>query len=185
MPRLRPESSSETSSIVSGPLPVQSNGGVGSFSSHGALFHCTQPQALRLSDEQVVEQIDVIQDELSFYGYRPVTRALQAQGYDIHHKRVARIMRQQSLGIQPKRRFVRTTDTQHTLAALSTAVLQRRPAPGICVHHRERGSQYANADDRRALDEYGLIASMAVAYPYDHVQAERFMKTLQVEEVYA
>ncbi|WP_158641835.1 hypothetical protein [Candidatus Glomeribacter gigasporarum] len=68
---------------------------------------------------------------------------------------------------------------------MSTAVLQRRPAPGICVHHRDRGSQYANADDRRALDEYGLIASMAVAYPYDHVQAERFMKTLQVEEVYA
>src|SRR5260364_127455 len=85
MPRLRPESSSETSSIVSGPLPVQSNGGVGLFSSHGALFHCTQPQALRLSDEQVVEQIDVIQDELSVYGYRRVTRALQAQGYDSQH----------------------------------------------------------------------------------------------------
>src|SRR5260364_442959 len=113
MPRLRPESSSETSSIVSGPLPVQSNGGVGCFSSHGALFHCTQPQALRLSDELVVEQIDVIQDELSVYGYRRVTRALQAQGYDIHHKRVARIIDRKSVGIQPKRRFVRTTDSQH------------------------------------------------------------------------
>src|SRR5260363_47288 len=31
----------------------------------------------------------------------------------LSRKRVARIMRQQSLGIQPKRRFVRTTDSQH------------------------------------------------------------------------
>ena len=75
-------------------------------------YQAWQP-APNLSDEQVVEQIGAIQDELSGYGYRRVTRTLQAQGYGINHKRVARIMKQHGLGINPKRRFVRTTDSQH------------------------------------------------------------------------
>lgn len=46
-------------------------------------------------------------------------------------------------------------------------------------------AQYANADDRRALHEYGLMSSMSsVANPYDNAQAVSFMKTLKVEEVY-
>ncbi|WP_050009361.1 IS3 family transposase [Candidatus Glomeribacter gigasporarum] len=93
-----------------------------------------------MSDEQVVEQIDVIQDELSVYGYRRVTRALQAQGYDIHHKRVARIMRQQSLGIQPKRRFVRTTDSQHDGAHMPPIYI----ATGCQISQTESGGGYHN-----------------------------------------
>jgi putative transposase len=76
-------------------------------------YYSAQQSAPNLSDEQIVEQIEAIQDELSGYGYRRVTRALRVRGYDINHKRVARLMRQQGLGIKPKRRFVRTTDSQH------------------------------------------------------------------------
>jgi putative transposase len=72
-------------------------------------YYQIQQPAPHLSDEQIVERIEAIQDELSGYGYRRVTRALQAQGYGIHRKRVARIMRQHGLGIKPK---VRTTDSQ-------------------------------------------------------------------------
>jgi putative transposase len=208
-------------------------------------YQARQP-APNLSDEQVIEQIGAIQDELSGYGYRRVTRTLQARGYGINHKRVARIMKQHGLGIKPKRRFVRTTDSQHdwptypnlyrnripdqldrvwvaditylrietgfvylavildacsrkvigyaigrqidtplTLAALKAAVDQRRPVPGTCIHHSDRGCQYASAEYRRALHDHGLIGSMsAVANPYDNAQAESFMKTLKVEEVY-
>ncbi len=47
------------------------------------------------------------------YGYRRVTRALQRDGWSINHKRVLRVMRQESLLCQLKRRFVTTTDARH------------------------------------------------------------------------
>src|SRR5260363_73531 len=76
-------------------------------------YYRAQTQAPNLNDVPLVERIEAIQDELSGYGYRRITRALQAQGYSVNHKRIARIMKQYGLGIKPKRRFVRTTDSQH------------------------------------------------------------------------
>ena len=76
-------------------------------------------------------------------------------------------------------------DTQLTLAALETAVENRQPKPGACIHHSDRGVQYASTAYRRALEDYGLVGSMsAVGNPYHNAQAESFMKTLKVEEVY-
>jgi putative transposase len=48
------------------------------------------------------------------YGYRRVTAALRREGWAVNHKRVLRIMRQESLLCQLKRRFVPTTDSAHT-----------------------------------------------------------------------
>jgi len=76
-------------------------------------------------------------------------------------------------------------DTQLTVAALTAAYEQRRPAPGTCIHHSDRGTQYASAQYREALKRYGLIGSMSsAANPYHNAQAESFMKTLKVEEIY-
>lgn len=47
------------------------------------------------------------------YGYRRVTRALQRDGWSVNHKRILRVMRQESLLCQLKRRFVATTDARH------------------------------------------------------------------------
>lgn len=47
------------------------------------------------------------------YGYRRVTRALQRDGWSVNHKRILRVMRQESLLCQLKRRFVTTTDARH------------------------------------------------------------------------
>lgn len=78
----------------------------------------------------------------------------------------------------------RRIDTPLALAALRSAVESRRPPPG-CIHHTDRGSQYASDTYRRALKEAGLRGSMsAPANPYHNAQAESFMKTLKVEEVY-
>ncbi|WP_102033289.1 DDE-type integrase/transposase/recombinase [Candidatus Glomeribacter gigasporarum] len=35
----------------------------------------------------------------------------------------------------------RQIDTQLTLAALKAAGIQRRPVPGTCIHHSDRGCQ--------------------------------------------
>jgi transposase InsO family protein len=47
------------------------------------------------------------------YGYRRVLAALRRQGMVVNHKRVRRIMREDNLLCLRRRRFVRTTDSDH------------------------------------------------------------------------
>jgi putative transposase len=49
------------------------------------------------------------------YGYRRGTKQLQREGWHVNHKRVLRIMREESLLCRLKRRWVRTTDSAHGL----------------------------------------------------------------------
>lgn len=208
-------------------------------------YYRPAPQDGRLTDDALVALIGNIQDELPGYGYRRLTHELQRRGFPVNHKRVSRLMKVHDLGIKPRRRFVRTTDSDHdlpvfpnlyrnvipaepdhvwvadityirievgfcylaavldacsrkvvgyaisrqidtqlTLAALKAAVDTRKPKPG-CIHHSDRGSQYASESYRKALERFGLRGSMSSpANPYHNAQAESFMKTLKVEEVY-
>jgi putative transposase len=59
------------------------------------------------------DRIEQIILESARYGYRRVTYQLRREGYRVNHKRVARIMREQSLQCQVKRRWVKTTDSDH------------------------------------------------------------------------
>jgi putative transposase len=52
--------------------------------------------------------------EFPGYGYRRITKTLTRAGYLVNHKRVLRIMREESLLCQLKRRFVPTTDSKHS-----------------------------------------------------------------------
>jgi putative transposase len=78
----------------------------------------------------------------------------------------------------------RSIDARLTVAALKSALRARKPPPG-CVHHSDRGSQYASEAHRELLLEHGLVGSMGRrGNPYDNATAESFMKTLKVEAVY-
>jgi len=78
----------------------------------------------------------------------------------------------------------RSIDARLVVAALKAAVNARKPARG-CVHHSDRGSQYASEPYRAVLREHGLVGSMGRrGNPYDNAKAESFMKTLKVEAVY-
>lgn len=78
----------------------------------------------------------------------------------------------------------RSIDARLALAALKAAIRSRRPPEG-CIHHSDRGSQYASADYRKLLGGHGLVGSMGRrGNPYDNAKAESFMKTLKVEAVY-
>lgn len=78
----------------------------------------------------------------------------------------------------------RSIDARLTLAALSVAIEGRKPPPG-CLHHSDRGSQYAAGAYRKLLSHHGLVGSMGRrGNPYDNAKAESFMKTLKVEGVY-
>jgi putative transposase len=75
-----------------------------------------EKQARPEADETDVELRDAIEGiilEFAGYGYRRVTHALKRAGWIVNHKRVLRIMREESLLCQLKRHFVDTTDSQH------------------------------------------------------------------------
>jgi len=78
----------------------------------------------------------------------------------------------------------RSIDARLALAALKAAIRTRQPPKG-CIHHSDRGSQYACEAYRKLLAEHGLVGSMGRrGNPYDNAKAESFMKTLKVEAVY-
>ena len=202
------------------------------------------PEAVR-ADAELKARMREICAEFPRYGYRRVTAQLRAEGRMINRKKVARLMREEGLQVRPRRRFVRTTDSDHdgpifpdrakdmapsgpdqlwvadityirilsgfvylavildawsrrvvgyaisrqmgaqlTLAALEVATRSRKPPPG-CVHHSDRGSQYASGPYRQKLVDHALEGSMGRrGNPYDNAKAESFMKTLKCEEVY-
>ena len=78
----------------------------------------------------------------------------------------------------------RKIDASLAVAALKAAIQARQPPAG-CIHHSDRGSQYASETYRRTLAKAGLQSSMSSAgNPYHNAQAESFMKTIKVEQVY-
>ena len=77
----------------------------------------------------------------------------------------------------------RSLEASLTVAALQAALADRRPPPG-CLHHSDRGVQYACDEYVNLLTETGLRISMSRrGNPYDNAQAESFFKTLKHEEV--
>lgn len=79
----------------------------------------------------------------------------------MNHKRIARVTKSHGLGIRPRRRFVRTTDSDHdlpidtqlALAALDAAVRSRQPAAG-CIDHTDRGCRGEfNGSSQHWVDE--------------------------------
>ena len=78
----------------------------------------------------------------------------------------------------------RSMDARIAVAALKAAIRSRNP-PKDCIHHSDRGSQYASEVYRTLLATHGLAGSMSRrGNPYDNAKAESFMKTLKVEAVY-
>lgn len=196
-------------------------------------------------DATIIAEIRAITDEFECYGYRRVDAELRHRGFIINAKRVRRLMKENDLNPRRRRRFVRTTDSDHdgpifpfvarnfevhgpdqmwvadltyvtisggfayvalildawsrrvlgyaigrridarlAVQALRHAIALRRPLPG-CVFHTDRGSQYASEMHRAILEQHGFVGSMSRrGNPYDNAQAESFMKTLKVEDVY-
>src|SRR4029450_6883162 len=67
----------------------------------------------RKEEADLRDRIEQIVVEFARYGYRRVAYQVRGGGGTVKHKRVARIMREQSLQCQIKRRWVKTTDSDH------------------------------------------------------------------------
>lgn len=75
-------------------------------------------------------------------------------------------------------------DTDLCLASLRMAITDRKPSAG-CIHHSDRGVQYASHAYVNELEKNGFRISMSrKGNPYDNAFAETFWKTIKYEEVH-
>jgi putative transposase len=63
--------------------------------------------------EEIVAMIRAITDAFECYGYRRVTAELRHRGQVVNAKKVRRLMREHDLSPRRRRRFARTTDSDH------------------------------------------------------------------------
>ncbi len=65
-------------------------------------------------ENDLQDHIEQIALEFPRYGYRRVTHQLRREGIPVNHKRVLRIMRESSLLVVTKKKWVKTTDSNHS-----------------------------------------------------------------------
>ena len=70
------------------------------------------PEA-RLSDDGIVAEMRAIPEEFECYGYRRVGAELRHRSVVVNAKTVRRLMREHDLNPRRRRRFTRTTDSDH------------------------------------------------------------------------
>lgn len=75
-----------------------------------------KPKAQETSpeDQALENRIEEITEEFPKYGYRKVTRQLHREGSPVNHKKVHRIMGEKGLLVKKSRRFIKTTDSNHS-----------------------------------------------------------------------
>ena len=76
----------------------------------------------------------------------------------------------------------RSIDARVAVAALKAAIRVRQPPKG-CIHHWDRGSQYASEPYRHQLAEHGLVGSMGRRGNPTKMPRLK-LKTLKVEAIY-
>jgi putative transposase len=72
-----------------------------------------RPDKKETALRQTIQRIAL---QMPTYGYRPMTAELRRRGWLANHKQVLRLMRADNLLCRPHRRFVKTTDSAHSLS---------------------------------------------------------------------
>ncbi len=73
------------------------------------------------------DQMQRVALESPAYGYRRITHELQQRGFEVNHKRVLRMMREDNLLCVRGRSFVVTTDSRHNLPVYPNLARTMRP----------------------------------------------------------
>ena len=83
--------------------------------SRAGFYRWRVPRQASPVEMELRDQMQKIALESPAYGYRRITRELQQRGFEVNHKRVLRMMRQDNLLCVRRRAFVVTTDSRHNL----------------------------------------------------------------------
>ena len=76
-------------------------------------YRSRRPRQASPVEMEIRDEMQKIALESPAYGYRRITVELQRRGFDINHKRVLRMMREDNLLCIRRRAFVATTDSRH------------------------------------------------------------------------
>lgn len=83
--------------------------------SRAGYYRWRAPRRATPVDMEVRDQMQRLALEWPAYGYRRITIELQQRGFEVNHKRVLRMMREDNLLCVRRRAFVVTTDSHHRL----------------------------------------------------------------------
>ena len=81
--------------------------------SRGTYYRHQQRAKIGNQRDTVPPEVQQVCEQYPRYGYRRVTRELHRRGHCVNHKRILALMRREKLLCRPKRRFVRTTNSEH------------------------------------------------------------------------
>jgi putative transposase len=82
--------------------------------SRAGFYRCHSVSAAQDRDIDLRDEIQKIALEFPYYGRRRVAAELKRRGWKVNHKRVHRIMREDNLLCLRRRKFVVTTDSNHS-----------------------------------------------------------------------
>jgi len=145
-------------------------------------------------------------------GYRMLHKYLERNQVKISEHKLRKVMKQFKLYLKKKRRFVRTTNSEHGFVYLAVVIdlysrkvvgwdiskkidgelvlgatrmaFERRGYPKGVIHHSDRGVQYLCDKHVQFLKENKFkISCAAKGNPYENAFAESFMKTLKNDQV--
>ena len=95
--------------------------------SRAGFYRSRLPRLATPVEMEIRDEMQKIAVESSAYGYRRITAELQRRGFDINHKRVLRMMREDNLLCVRRRSFVVTTDSRHHLPIYPNLARQAVP----------------------------------------------------------
>jgi len=95
-----------------------------SLNRNTAYYQLTESKAQEkeIEDIKIKEQIEQIQLDFPYYGYRNITKHLKRQGQNCNHKKILRIMREHGLKSQIIKLFKSYTNSKHKLPRYSNLI---------------------------------------------------------------
>ena len=95
--------------------------------SRASYYRFLVPQAECPVEMELRDAMQKIALEFPYYGYRRITAELQRGGFEVNHKHVLRLMREDNLLCLRHKAFVVTTDSRHDLAVYPNLARHFRP----------------------------------------------------------
>ena len=83
--------------------------------SHAGFYRWRQPMPGFAAEMEIRDEMQKVALEWPSYGYRRITMELRKRGFEVHYKRIRRMMREDNLLCVRRHKFVVTTDSRHGL----------------------------------------------------------------------
>jgi putative transposase len=95
--------------------------------SRAGFYRWRLPRQATPVEMQLRDQMQKVALQSPAYGYRRITCELQQRGFEVNHKRVLRMMREDNLLCVRRRAFVVTTDSRHNLPVYPNLACEIKP----------------------------------------------------------